>query len=307
METRLVIHLHHYNSSKTYFGRLHDAFRRSLKRVKHFHSALASTTTSKIQTQLVPDSGEYIMNISIGSSPIEALAIADIGSDLIWAQCVPCKECYKQTLPLFNPSHSSSYQKIPRKSIFCNALQTATCKENTCEYSYSYGDNSYTNGDLATETLTFGINKPVSFPKVVFGCGHDNGGNFDKEGSGLLGLGGGKLSLISQLGDSINKKFSYCLVPTESNVSGKISSGSDAITSGSSAVTTPLVKQSVDTFYFLTLEAISVGIQRIAFKGSSKAITDAYEGNIIIDSGTTLTYLPPEFIDDLIPALEKKN
>ncbi|KAI4314588.1 hypothetical protein L6164_027478 [Bauhinia variegata] len=292
-----------YNSSKTHC-RLRDAFRRSLSRANRFNSAIL-TPTSKIQTELIPDGGEYIMNISIGTPPMEVLAIADTGSDLVWIQCLPCKDCYKQTLPLFNPGRSSSHQTVRCESSFCNALPSSTCQQNTCEYSYSYGDSSYTNGDLATETLTLGINTPVSFPRIVFGCGHDNGGTFDKQGSGLVGLGGGKLSLISQLGQSISQKFSYCLVPTEAGVSGKISFGTDAITSGTGAVTTPLIRKNVDTFYFLTLEAISVGNQRIAYKGSSKVTPDAYEGNIIIDSGTTLTLLTSQFIDDLISALKK--
>ncbi|CAI9775640.1 unnamed protein product [Fraxinus pennsylvanica] len=57
----------------------------------------------------------------------------------------------------------------------------------------SYGDNSYSNGDLAADTLSFqsSTGKAVSFPKTTFGCGHENGGTSMKValGSPLKGSG----------------------------------------------------------------------------------------------------------------------
>lgn len=75
---------------------------------------------------------------------------------------------------------------------------------------------------------------------------------------------------------------------------------------GNGVVSTPLVakEDSDPTFYYLTLEGISIGSKRFAYKDSSKAVA-IEEGNIIIDSGTTLTQIPPEFFEDLVSALEK--
>ncbi|KAJ7943963.1 Aspartic proteinase CDR1 [Quillaja saponaria] len=297
-----------YNQSHTRFDRLRDALHRSFSRINHFKPT--SSSTSKVQSQLLPGGGEYLMNISIGTPPVEVLGIADTGSDLTWTQCQPCKECYKQTLSLFDPKQSLTYHEIPCESSSCNALEKATCgnSQNTCEYSYSYGDGSFTNGDLALDELTIGTSTDSiqSLPKIVFGCGHNNGGTFDQAGSGIVGLGGGKLSLVTQLSQSVGNKFSYCLVPTfiENSVS-KISFGRDSVVSGSGSVTTPLVAKEPDTFYYLTLEAISVGNKKITNKSLSKTTTTYHEGNIIIDSGTTLTFLPVEFFDDLLSELEK--
>jgi len=187
-----------------------------------------------------------------------------------------------------------------------------------CEYSYSYGDQSQTEGDLATETLTFGTTKgsKASFPKISFGCGHNNQGTFRKDGSGLIGLGRGPLSLVSQLSSSVGGKFSYCLIPflQEGNVSSKIAFGQVGEVSGEGVVSTPLVKKSPDTFYFLTLEGFTVGDDKnstfVPFKRSSSNYFSGdqatEEGNIIIDSGTTLTMLPPDTFSDLALALSKK-
>ncbi|XP_028793679.1 aspartic proteinase CDR1-like [Neltuma alba] len=299
-----------YNPSKTHFNRLHDAFERSFKRIHHFKSIL-SPPESKIETQILPGGGEFVMNISIGTPPFEVLGIADTGSDLTWTQCLPCTQCFKQDIPLFDPHKSSTFKRLTCRSRSCQALdRPPQCvgEHNTCVYSYSYGDGSHTTGDLSSETFTLGIDKnKVSLKNMVFGCGHVNAGTFDASQSGLIGLGGGTLSFVSQLDESVGKKFSYCLVPSTSTtsttgntVSGKISFGDDAVVSGSGTATTPMVTRDPSTFYYLTLEAISVGNERIPYKGSTALVP---ENTIIIDSGTTLTFLPTEFYDDIEKAV----
>lgn len=314
-----------YNPSKTHFDRLHDAFERSSKRVNHFKSSILLSSSSpqdesnKIQTQISPGGGEFLMNISIGTPPIQILGIADTGSDLIWTQCLPCRQCFEQDLPLFDPHKSSTYNRLTCQSERCQELdrppQCGYGENKTCLYTYSYGDGSHTTGDLSSETFTMGIEENnISLKNIVFGCGHVNGGRFGRSQSGLIGLGGGTLSFVSQLDESLGKKFSYCLVPltpsrwsnTSSNVSsaGIISFGDDAAVAGEglATTTTPMVDRDPSTFYYLTLEAISVGNERVPYKGRTEAVL---ENNIIIDSGTPITYLPMEFYDSIEKAVVK--
>uniref|UniRef100_A0A7N2LT55 Peptidase A1 domain-containing protein n=1 Tax=Quercus lobata TaxID=97700 RepID=A0A7N2LT55_QUELO len=134
------------------------------------------------------------------------------GRDLTWTQCEPCEKCYKQNLPLFDPWQASTYGNVPCNSSPCKALDTASCgtNKNTCQYGYLYGDQSFTDGDLSVETLTIGstTSHQATIPKIVFGCGHNNDGTFGEAGSGIIGLGGDPLSLVSQLNKSIGGKFS---------------------------------------------------------------------------------------------------
>ncbi|KAI9083870.1 hypothetical protein K1719_034128 [Acacia pycnantha] len=298
------------DASKNHFERLQNALARSSKRASHINSVLSNNLGgSKIQTQIISGGGAYLMNVSLGTPPVTVLGIADTGSDLVWTQCLPCTECYKQDLPFFDPKKSSTYKKVSCNSKPCEELDQASCSSDgsTCGYSYAYGDGSHTSGDLSNETVTIGNNKDSgTFKNIAFGCAHDSAGTFDSSSSGLVGLGGGPLSLVSQLDE---KKFSYCLVPFSSDSVSKISFGSDAAVSGSGVVKTPLVSKSPETFYYLTLESISVGNKKIMFKGSSVIAPDAHsdgsEGNIIIDSGTTLTYLPSEFYSDLVSEVEE--
>ncbi|CAO2817057.1 unnamed protein product [Amaranthus hypochondriacus] len=307
-----------YNPFLNKWDRVREALHRSIYRTNRLISPLSSRLyPSDIQAKVISASGEYVMEVFVGTPPVKQFGIVDTGSDLIWTQCQPCIECFKQEIPIFNPRKSSSYKIQSCESKACHALdrkQAGCTKRQTCTYAYNYGDQSHTIGDVALETLYFNsINQKdtTSYPNIVFGCGHDNAGTFNEHGSGLVGLGGGPLSLVSQLKSTIGGKFSHCLIPfsnEDTNLTSKINFGSNAEVTGHGVVSTPLVSQS-STYYFLTLEAISVKTHKIPFSNYPKSsiFNNDYgtnEGNIIIDSGTTLTILPPDFYNDLTNVLE---
>ncbi|OWM89746.1 hypothetical protein CDL15_Pgr024494 [Punica granatum] len=294
-----------YNPAETPTQRLRKSLARNIARANSLRQAAAATGSAPFST-VTSNGGEYLMNISIGTPPFQILGTADTGSDLIWTQCEPCTNCFQQVDPLFDPQKSSTYRDVSCTSSTCSSLGSTSCGGNTCQYFRSYGDKSYTRGDVAVETVTLSSTsgRPIAFPRTIIGCGHDNGGTFNDKTSGIIGLGGSSISLISQMGQATGSKFAYCLVPLTAEAKGEKSSqlsfGSRAEVTGSGTVSTPLVPKSPDTFYFLTLEAISVGSSRIEFGGSAGS---ASEGNIIIDSGTTVTRLPEDFYSQIESAL----
>ncbi|KAL1569273.1 aspartic proteinase CDR1-like [Salvia divinorum] len=292
-------------SGEARFRSVRSAINRSFSRKSSLLSKISRTKINSIDATITGAGGEYVMKFLIGTPPVEQLGIADTGSDLLWTQCLPCTQCYKQDSPLFNPSKSRSYRPVSCDSQQCQDAGTPFCDEgNSCQYQVSYGDRSHTAGDVATETLSFG--GKIAFPKVVFGCGHDNDGTFSQTGSGIVGLGGGSASIVKQLRSTTGGRFSYCLTLLNANVSSKISFGSNAVVAGPDVVSTPLVKKSPDTFYYLTLEGISVGEKRTELASSKAGFRPAAEeGNIIIDSGTTLTFVPQEIYQGVEAALDE--
>ncbi|KAK0589182.1 hypothetical protein LWI29_010782 [Acer saccharum] len=227
---------------------------------------------------MVPSGGEFFMEISIGTPKIKVPGNVDTGSDLTWIQCKPCKKCFKQKPQLFDPQNSSTYKLLPCESPYCISLmkdKRCDVKRNVCGYKYLYGDGSFSEGNIGSEKFAIALSTshPVSFSKIIFSCGHSNVSLFDEVGSGIIGIGGGPLSLISQLGSTIKGKFSYCLVPTSSNVTSKITFGMKSLVSGHNVVSTPLVDKEPKTFYYVTLEVISVGKKRLAYTSSSSNIS----------------------------------
>ncbi|KAJ6349240.1 hypothetical protein OIU77_006760 [Salix suchowensis] len=291
------VKLKHVDSGKnlTKFERIQHGVKRGRHRLQRFKAmALVASSSSEIDAPVLPGNGEFLMKLAIGTPPETYSAILDTGSDLIWTQCKPCTQCFDQPTPIFDPKKSSSFSKLSCSSKLCEALPQSTCSDG-CEYLYGYGDYSSTQGIMASETLTFG---KVSVPNVALGCGEDNEGSGFSQGSGLVGLGRGPLSLVSQLKEP---KFSYCLTSVDDTKSSTLLMGSLASSvkdSASEIKTTPLIQNSAQpSFYYLSLEGISVGETSLPIKKSTFSLQDDGSGGLIIDSGTTITYLEQSAFD----------
>ncbi|TYI50828.1 hypothetical protein E1A91_D12G130600v1 [Gossypium mustelinum] len=245
--------------------------------------------SSSVISGLAQGSGEYFTRLGVGTPPRYLYMVLDTGSDVIWVQCSPCKKCYSQSDPIFDPTKSRSFSGIPCGSQLCRSLDSSGCNHRRmCLYQVSYGDGSVTYGDFSTETLTFRMNR---IGRVALGCGHNNQGLF-VGAAGLLGLGRGRLSFPTQTGRRLNRKFSYCLA--DRSASSKPSSllfGDTAIPR--TAVFTPLLTNpKLDTFYYVQLLGISVGGTRVPkIRPSLFKMDRDGNGGVIIDSGTSVTRL----------------
>ncbi|XP_047331079.1 aspartic proteinase CDR1-like [Impatiens glandulifera] len=297
-----------YDSSLNQSDIVERALSRSMTRLSHLNSLikLPNNFANKMTVHsTILASTNYLMEFFVGTPPVKQLAIADTASQIVWTQCLPCVNCFNQTQPKFNPMESSSYHVLPCDSKECQELgkYDIRCegKNTKCQYNLNYMDNSSSSGDLAFETFTLG---KTSFQRMVYGCGNNNTGRFDPSSAGVVGLGGGFNSLVTKLGDQIGGKFSYCLT-SKINTRSKIKFGSNAIMSGCGwiyrcgSIYTPLFLRSPLMFYFITLEAISLGVTKISMHGD-KPIKN---GNFLIDSGSTASYLPRDMYQELENAL----
>ncbi|XP_010532369.1 PREDICTED: aspartic proteinase CDR1-like [Tarenaya hassleriana] len=237
--------------------------------------------------------GGYLMKIKIGTPPLEFMGLADTGSDLTWTQCLPCpNNCIPQDSPMFNPLSSSTYQDLTCSASQCRTINRDThCdgKNSVCPYRLVYG-KGFSFGSVGFDTVTLGLTSGSQFSLIgtLFGCGRNNSG-FSHGVTGVIGLGWGPFSLVSQMGDRIQGLFSYCFGAKTS----KINFGANAIVSGGGTVSTLLLrKMSNPSFYYLNLEAVSVDDARVETSGTSMGSKD---GNIVIDSGTTNLMLAEDY------------
>ncbi|XP_071702135.1 aspartyl protease family protein 2-like [Rutidosis leptorrhynchoides] len=258
-------------------------------------------------------SGEYFMDVFIGTPPKHFSLILDTGSDLNWIQCTPCYDCFEQNGSHYDPNQSSSYRNISCNDHRCGLVTSPDparlCKPESgaqsCPYFYWYGDSSNTTGDFATETFTVNlttnvdglklVHEEVRAENVMFGCGHWNRGLFHGA-AGLLGLGRGPLSFASQLQSLYGHSFSYCLVDRDSNssVSSKLIFGEDkGLLNHPKLNFTSLVggtEAPVDVFYYVHVKSIIVGGETLDIPENTWDLSPDGFGGTIIDSGTTLSY-----------------
>ncbi|KAM0864716.1 hypothetical protein ACQ4PT_043746 [Festuca glaucescens] len=147
-------------------------------------------------------------------------------------------------------------------------------------------------GLLSTETFTFESvpggcygcrdNPNVLVPNVNFGCS-TSATNLSFVTDGIVGLNAAKGSLIAQLGAT----FGW-------SASSALNFGVRAAVAEPGAATTPLVRPHGYAVYALELESVRIG--NAIFQHLS---------NIIIDSGSTLTYLHKELLDPIVAELSR--
>ncbi|KAK7290311.1 hypothetical protein RIF29_04630 [Crotalaria pallida] len=271
-------------------------------------------------------SGEYFIDMFVGTPPRHVWLILDTGSDLNWFQCDPCYDCFEQNGQHYDPKASSSFRNISCHDPRCQMVVSSPDPSRSCEfenqkcpYFYVYGDGSNTTGDFALEKFTVSLTRPDGMENskhivdVMFGCGHWNRGHFHGA-AGILGLGRGPLSFSSQLQSIYGHSFSYCLADIFSNtsVSSKFIFGVDKeLLNHPNLNFTSLLgaKESPDdTFYYLQIKSIVVGgevldIPKQIWHLSQEGLG---EGGTIIDSGSTLTFFPDPAYDIIKEAFKKK-
>ncbi|CAN6272489.1 unnamed protein product [Urochloa humidicola] len=272
--------------------------------------ALSERLVATVESGVAVGSGEYLMDVYVGTPPRRFRMIMDTGSDLNWLQCAPCLDCFEQSGPVFDPASSSSYRNVTCGDARCGLVSppqapeasgspTRSCRrpgEDPCPYYYWYGDQSNTTGDLALESFTVNLTSPGASRRVdgvVFGCGHRNRGLFHGA-AGLLGLGRGPLSFASQLRAVYGHTFSYCLVDHGSDAASKVVFGEDPLLLAHprlnyTAFAAP--SSPADTFYYVQLKSVLVGGEALDISADAWAVSKKDgTGGAIVDSGTTLSY-----------------
>ncbi|KAG2605823.1 hypothetical protein PVAP13_4NG146681 [Panicum virgatum] len=240
----------------------------------------------------IPDSSvaylgtlDFVVTVGFGMPARAYTVVFDTGSDVSWIQCQPCSgHCYKQHDPIFDPTRSSTYGAIPCRSQECRAAGGSCDGNGTCIYDVEYGDGSSTSGVLSHETLS--LTSSIALHGFVFGCGEKNLGSFG-DVDGLIGLGLGKLSLSSQAAAKLGATFSYCL-PSHNGTQGYLTIGTTPV-SDNVTYTAMVQKPDYPSLYFVELVSIDIGGYVLPVPPA--VFTSA---GTLLDSGTTLTYLPEE-------------
>lgn len=266
----------------------------------------------------------YIIEVGMGTFPpprspyYRYFLHLDTANDLTWTQCEECRRmgrhsCFLQAAPLFPAGRSRTYRPLP-----CDRHQLCSpghCINTTCAYSILYGDNAFTTGYLASESLTFTSdkNRDVTIRDVVFGCGIKNIGFKESSRTNLVagnfGLGPGKRSFLIQKKKSVTLgRFSYCLPPIDAMHKTTIflRFGGD-IKQRRGLQSTPLKIYPNMPFYFVELRGISVGKTRVNIPQPVIAPDQQGRGGCIVDSGTTMSLLPPLVYEKLTEVLIKNH
>ncbi|GJN25851.1 hypothetical protein PR202_gb13736 [Eleusine coracana subsp. coracana] len=254
-------------------------------------------------------SSYYSFNFTVGDSDNPQLfsGMIDINSDLVWMQC--------NWGTIFYPSQSPTIVPNSCMDSTCQSFVKQRCStdandDTRCYYTYMYnGGLANTTGYLVTDTAFTFSTDPVP---LVVGCGFYNVGDFGGA-AGVIGLGRGPLSLVSQLPAG---RFSYYFAPDNDDgdsstaVESFIHFGDDATPMTSRATSTPLlasIKDGYASSYYVGLTGIQVDGEDIPIPTGTFDLdqTDG-SGGVILSITVPVTFLHEGAYYQLKNALSSK-
>ncbi|PKU61205.1 aspartyl protease AED3-like [Dendrobium catenatum] len=264
---------------------------RDVSRFSYLSSLLAAAPTS--HRSFVPiasgrnllQSSTYVARASLGTPPQPLLVALDISSDAAWFPCSSCSGCTSSSA-FFSPNRSSSFLSLPCNSPQCTQLPNRSCPAKTCTFNLTYGAASISSA-LSQDSLSLAADSINSY---TFGCVVSaSGGSIPPQG--LLGLGRGPLSFLSQTKNLYFSTFSYCLPGFRSpNFAGTLRLGPSG--QPKRIRTTPLLSNPHrPSLYYVNMTAIRVGRKRLLIPPAALAFNPSTGAGTIFDSGTMFTRL----------------
>ncbi|QHO09928.1 Aspartic proteinase-like protein [Arachis hypogaea] len=209
-------------------------------------------------------------------------------------------------LTLYDINESSSGKLVPCDQEFCKEVNgglLSGCTANvSCPYLEIYGDGSSTAGYFVKDVLLYDqvsgdLETASANGSVIFGCGARQSGDLSSSNEealdGILGFGKANSSLISQLASSgkVKKMFAHCL----NGVNGGGIFAIGHVVQPKVNVTRLLPDQ---PHYSVNMTGVQVGHTFLSL--STDASQQGDRKGTIIDSGTTLAYLPEAIYEPLV-------
>lgn len=235
--------------------------------------------------QQVLNIGNYVTRVKVGSPGQIMFMVLDTSNDAAWIPCTGCTGCPST---MFSPNASSSYLSLDCSMPECgqvNGLSCPTSGSTTCLFNQSYGGDSSFSATLSHDSLGLATD---TIPNFAFGCINQVSGK-SVPPQGLLGLGRGPMSLLSQSDPFYSGVFSYCLPSFKSYYfSGSLRLG--PVGQPKTIRTTPLLKNPHrPSLYYVNLTGINVGRVKVTIAPELLAFDPSSGAGTIIDSGTVIT------------------
>ncbi|CAJ1973991.1 unnamed protein product [Sphenostylis stenocarpa] len=255
-------------------------------RVKYLSTLLPQKTVSSapIASGQAFNIGNYVVRVKLGTPGQLLFMVLDTSTDEAFVPCSGCTGCSDTT---FSPKASTSYGPLDCSVPQCGQVRGLSCPATgtgACSFNQSYAGSSFS-ATLVQDSLRLATDV---IPNYSFGCVNAISGA-SVPAQGLLGLGRGPLSLLSQSGTNYSGVFSYCLPSFKSYYfSGSLKLG--PVGQPKSIRTTPLLRNPHrPSLYYVNFTGISVGRVLVPFPSEYLEFNPNNGSGTIIDSGTVIT------------------
>ncbi|XP_047327273.1 aspartic proteinase Asp1-like [Impatiens glandulifera] len=241
--------------------------------------------------------GFYSTMLYFGNPPKPFILDIDTGSDLTWVQCAASSHARLLKAPNkpYIPNKNVVFCKDPL-CPFVHQYSSNVCKSpsDQCDYEVQYADYGSSLGVIVKDVVPLRFSNGSSQkPLLAFGCGYDQefAGPFSPPYvDGVLGLGHGKASIVSQLSKMgmIKNVIAHCL-PSQGN--GYLFLGDGLVPKG--LVWTKISPNSMNHYVVGPMDLL---------KGKTVGASGL---QIVFDSGSTYTYFSPKAYQSTLSLITK--
>ncbi|GAB2288029.1 hypothetical protein Dimus_022374 [Dionaea muscipula] len=254
-------------------------------RLQYLSSLVAGKSNVPIASgRQIIQSPSYIVRVKLGTPPQTLLMAVDTSSDAAWVPCSGCVGCGGSAS--FASAKSSSFKSVGCKATQCTQVPNPICGGSSCTFNITYGSSTIA-AAVSQDTITLAADAVTGY---TFGCIQKATGS-SLPPQGLLGLGRGPLSLLSQSQSLYQSTFSYCLPNFRSlNFSGSLRLG--PVSQPHTIKFTPLLRNPRrSSLYYVPLVGIRVGRRVVNIPPGAFAFNPTTGAGTIFDSGTMFTRL----------------
>ncbi|KAJ5719575.1 hypothetical protein N7493_007153 [Penicillium malachiteum] len=237
----------------------------------------------------------YLCNVTLGTPGQSVYLVLDTGSSDLWVNTPNSTYCEENSSECdyygtYNPSKSSTYSYV------------------NSDFNISYADGSSASGYYATETLKIG---GTEITDLQFGIGYESSSE-----EGVLGIGYITNEALVSTEDTtyanlpkamVNKgliksnAYSLWLNDLDSNEGSILFGGVNTEKYHGSLSTLPIDKTGNEySAFYITL----TGVSMTNSSGTTNYSSSAFPAAALLDSGSSLTYLPNGVVEDIYDVLE---
>lgn len=248
-------------------------------------------TSYTVDVELDNEEALYTMNASLGTPPQDFQLHIDTGSSDLWVNSANSQFCQQnsqqcQTAGTYAPNSSSTYEYIDSN------------------FQITYVDGSGASGDYASDKFTFGN---VDIDDLQFGIGYTA-----SKSVGVLGIGYAAHEVAASYGEiypnlpmklvesgRINTNaYSLWLNDLDASQGEILFGGVNAEKYSGELKTLPVIAETGGTYAELIIALTAVGAN-----GNEGSIANNLEYAALLDSGTSLMYLPDDIANAIFPAV----
>ncbi|KAJ1274851.1 hypothetical protein BS78_05G091700 [Paspalum vaginatum] len=249
--------------------------------------------------------GHFYVAVGIGEPVKPYFLHIDTGSNLTWVECHAdggsCNKCNTVPHPLYRATQN---KRVPCADARCASLHQDVGKPKncgaapqTCNYEIQFLEGSSSRGMLVHDKFSILPKSNAHAADIAFGCGYEqveaSGRNEKVQVDGVLGLGRGSIDLVSQL--------------KQLKVIAKNTIGHCLSYKGGGFL---IIGKDMSTFPLKKWAPMAPGQPRYYSPGratlhlDARSIGGADPVEVILDSGSTYTYLPNALHKQLVPVLQ---